>query len=1125
MSLQIVYGKSGSGKTSYIFHEISENIDNGRKKYIITPEQFSFTAEKELLKSIEKLSKSSAAITAEVLTFARMAHRVRSEVGGVTKTALSKSGKAMILYSILADKKNKLKFLGKSDSNIDLILTQITELKKHGVSLENLKELKEQVEDRYLNEKLNDIYLVYEQYEEKIAHQYIDESDDLTRLAEQLDNTNMFDDSEIYIDEFAGFTKQEYTIIEKLMKVASKITIAVCADELEEGDSPDVDVFYSNKQTINRILRLAKDNDVKILDEVYLGQNKRSKNEELLHLENNIFKTPYDSYSQDVKNIKLFLANNQYSEIEYVAKNIIRLVRDEGYQYDDISIITQNIDTYSSLCKAIFSEYKIPVYIDNKKELNDNILVKLIIAILDIYAQNWSNDSVLNYLKTGLTTINESDIFLLERYAKKWNIRGSKWYKEEWNFHDEKEFGEDNIKKINILKQQLVEPLLKLKENLNRTKTAKQISESLYNFFIENDIDKKITIIIEDLKQKGKLDIASQYETSWKTIMDVLDEITMVFGEEKTTFENYIQVIKAGFSNSDLGTIQMMHDEVVIGDVDRSRTHKVKAVFIIGLNDGSFPAINTSEGFLNDNDRENIKKFGVELAKGTLEQIYDDNFNIYKAFTTAEEKLFLSYASSSSDGKSLRASTMINKIKKIFPKLQLESDIVNKEISLTSKTGVFNDLLENMGRYKDGEEIDPVWFQLYHIFRENDEYKEKIDNAMKALNFNITKELISEENVEKMYGNTLKTSVSKLEQYRSCPFSYFVKYGLKLNEKDIFKVETMDTGSFMHDVVDTFFSKIEEEGISVKEIEDESIEDIISKIVEEKLKLDRNYIFVANPKYRKLASRLKKVVTTSMKYIVHSIKQSSFDVLGHEVEFGKGKKYKSIEVSTSSGKLVEITGKIDRIDVAKNVDGTYVRIIDYKSSLKNIDLNKVVAGLQIQLLTYLNEACKVEDFLPAGVLYFDLADPSISSARNLSEEEIENEIKKKFRMTGLVLADVNVIKMMDNKLAENGGASDIVPGGLTSKGEIGRSQSLITKGQFDNLQKYMDKIIKQISEEILGGNIEAKPYYNIKANKGKTPCEYCNYKSICRFEPGNNGSNYSYIGTLNKDAAIEKISH
>lgn len=1125
MSLQLIYGRSGTGKTSYIFNEISQLISDGKKKYIITPEQFSFTAEKELLKSIKKTNNSSAVIEAEVLTFNRMAHRVAQEVGGTIKTPLSNSGKSMLIYSILSNKKNELKFLGKSDNNVNLILTQLTELKKHGVGLQELEELISEVEEKnkYLQEKLKDIYAVYNKYNEKIQEKYIDENDSLTILANQLEYTNMFDGCEVYIDEFVGFTKQEYLIIEKLMKSADKITVTICTDNLDIYTNPDTDIFYTNKQTANRILNIARNNNVNIDESIELKENKRFKTEELKHLEKNIYNIPYKNYNDQVIDISLFLANNQYSEIEHVAKEIIKLARDCNYRYRDISIITQNIDTYSNLCKAIFNKYNIPIYIDEKSDLNQNILVQYIIALLDIFAKNWTCETVFNLLKTGLTKLCTDDIYLLEKYAIKWNIRGNKWYKEDWNFYDEDEYGIDTIKKINELKNEVVQPILKLKNNLSGTKTAKQISENIYNYLLENKIDKIIEQKVKELNKIGELNIATEYETSWKIIMQVLDEITMIFGEDTVSFENYIQVLKTGFANSDLGTIPIAQDQVIIGDVDRSRNHKVKAVFIIGLNDGSFPAVNKAEGFLNDSDREIVKQYGIELAKGTMEKIYDDNFNVYKAFTSPEEKLFLSYASSDSNGKSLRKSVVVSKLKKMFPELKETSDIIDRKSEISIKNSTFDELLVNLRKFKDGEDIDSIWFNVYNVFENDSEMAEKLRTAIKALDYTNSIEKITEENITRMYGNTIKTSVSKLEQYRTCPFSYYLKYGLKINDKDQSKVEAVDTGSFMHDVIDSFFTELDEKDIDIKQIDDLQIEKIVYEIIEKKLKLNRNYIFGTTAKYRNLVNRLKKVILTSVKYIVQTLTQSDFEVSGHEVEFGRDGKYKAITLSTDSGKKVEITGKIDRIDIAKNPDGTYVRIIDYKSSLKNIELNKVMAGLQIQLLTYLNETCKVEDFLPAGVLYFNLADSNIKSNKNMTDEEIENEIKKEFKMNGLILADVNVIKMMDKKIEEVG-TSNIIPASIKKDGTISESKTKgITAEQFNNLQKYMDKIIKQISDEILSGNINAKPYYNMKAQKSKTPCEYCKYKSICRFDVNNKGNEYNYIDNLNKDAVMEKI--
>lgn len=1125
MSLQIIYGRSGTGKTNYIFEEISKNIDNGRKKYIITPEQFSFTAEKELLRSIGKYKNETAVINAEVLTFARMAHRVSNEIGGSNKTILSNCGKAMILYSILANKKNNLKFLGKSDSNIDMVMTQITELKKHGVTLESLLNLKEQIgeNNQYLETKLNDIYTVYSKFQEKITSNYIDENDSLTILEQQLDKTDMFKNTEIYIDEFVGFTKQEYAIISKLLTSASKVTITFTSDGMYKTVESSNDVFYTNKETIEKILKIAKDNKITIKEPIYLDKIKRFKAEELNHIEKNLYNFPYQKYDKKIESINLFLANNQYSEIEEVARKIVKLVRSGKYRYRDIAVITKNIDTYSNLCKAIFKEYNIPVYIDEKRDLSQNILVKYLISILDIFARNWTYDSVFNYVKCGFLDVTNEDVYLLENYALKWEIKGNKWYKEDWNFHDEEEIGKLEINHINEIRRKIIEPLMKLKYDLSGNKTARQISESIYNFFIENNIDKKLEDKIKKLNEAQKINIATEYETSWKIVIQVLDEIVLVFGDERITFDNYMQILKTGLGKSKLGTIPMAQDEVTVGDVDRSRSHKIKAVFIIGLNDGMFPSVNKAEGFLNDDDREIIKQNGVELAKGTIDRIYEDNFNIYKAFTTAEERIELSYSSSDMEGKSLRPSVLVSRIKKIFNGIKEDSDIINKKSEISTKENTFKELLIKLRDFRDGEQIEPMWFNIYNIYNESVEWHDKLATAIKGLNYNNVPEKITKANVDKMYGDTLKTSVSKLEQYSGCPFSYYLKYGLKLKEKETLKVESIDTGTFMHDVIDSFFEIIEDRQISLKKITDEEQEKIVAEIVTDKLKLNKNYIFETTAKYKILAQRLKKVVTISIKYIVQSIKQSEFDVFGHEIEFGGKGKYNSITVTTDEGKTVEIIGKIDRVDILKNPDGTYVRIIDYKSSVKNIELNQVMAGLQLQLLTYLNETCKVEDFIPAGILYFNLSNPTIGSEKNMSDEEIEDKIRQEFKMKGLILADVNIIKKMDINIEnEPKGISKIIPATIKKDGELsGKGTSAITKEQFEYLQRYTEKIIKQISEEILGGNIEVKPYYN-PANK-RTPCEFCKYRSICRFDEESKHDNYNYISNLSKEALLDKI--
>lgn len=1120
MSLRLIYGRAGSGKSSFIYDEIKNKINEKSKIYIITPEQFSFTAEKKLMEVTNK----GAVINAEVLTFNRMAYRVLKETGGNNKQNLTKCGKAMLIYDILTKNKKNLKFLGKSDENIEIVGTQITEFKKHGITKEDLEKTKDDVQDKYLKCKMEDMLLVYNEFQKSISDRFIDETDRLTLLSEKIEETTEFENTIIYIDEFVGFTKQEYEIIRKLLKITKMVSVTVCSDDLEITKSPDTDIFYSNKITAQKIANLAEDENIKIENSIRIeNKNCRFKSEELNFIEKNLYCIPPQKYTENVTNLRLFLANNQYSEIEHVGSEIVKLVRDKGYRYKDISIITKNLDVYSNLSKAIFHQYNIPIFIDEKKDLNNNILIQYILSVLEVFAKNWSHEAVFNYIKTGFLEIDEIDLYTLENFCLKWGIKQSKWYKNEWKFGDDSKENIELLQRMNELRVKVTKPLLELKNEMNNERNVLEITKKLYNFLIKNEIDKKLEEKITDLTENNMLEIAMQYKTSWKVLISILDEIVLIFGDDKITFEQYKQILKIGFKNSELGTIPATQDQVIIGDVDRSKSHKVKAIFIIGLNDGMFPSVNRNEGFFNDKDRSYFKEQGIELAKGTLENLYEENFNIYKAFTTAEEKLYLSFSSSDLDGKSLRSSILVGKIKKIFPKIKQESDIVDKKYEILNENTAFEELLTNLRDFNEGNDIEPKWFFLYNYFSKSEVWKEKLENSLDGIYYsNGPKENIDSKTMDKLYGKVLRSSVSRFEQYRACPFSYYLKYGLKISETKKLEVNSIDTGSFMHEVIDEFFSQISERGINIKQIMPEQANQILEEIIDEKLKQTKNYIFSSTPKYRVLAQRLKRVIIKSMKYIIESLKYSNFDVLGNEIEFKEGKEYPPITIPVDNGKEVQITGKIDRIDIAKFNGESYIRIIDYKSSTKNIDLNEVYEGLQIQLLTYLDATCQNEYFSPAGVLYFNLIDPVIKASSNLTEEEIEKEIRKKFKMQGLILADVDVVKGMDRNLEK--GASERIPAYLDKDGNLSKSKSsAASKVQFEYLQKYMNKIIKQIAGEILSGNIELKPYYNVK-NK-KTPCEYCEYKPICNFNKNGCKNEYRYIGNYDKEFVFEHIKN
>ena len=1108
MEFKIIYGRSGTGKTTYIFNQIKEKIKQKNKIYIIVPEQMSFVAEQHLLNTID----TNSSINAEVLTLSRMADRVISETIGNLQTHLSKIGKSMIIYDALDNQKDKMNFLKSSDKNLELVQRTITEFKKHNVDKENLSKAINNLEDKYLQLKLSDIKNVLDKYQEKIQGSYIDEADSLTILAENIELVDFFTDSIIYIDEFAGFTPIEYKIIEKLCTLAKEITITVCTDSLENVENLDDSIYYFNQITAEKLLDIAKKTG-SYIEKINIDEIKKFKSQELLSLAENLYTNNTKKYTEKTQDIQLFIAQNPHYEVENVAQNILDLVKNKNYRYKDIAVVSADIENYSEDIKAIFEEYNIPVFIDEKKDVSQNILMKYIISLLNIYANNYSYESMFSYIKSGILEIPANKIFLLENYVKKWGIRGSKWYKSDFEFEEKNDIQDE----VNKTKKQIIEPIIELKKNLSGEKTAKEITKKLYEFIEKNNIQENILKKAEELEEKEQKEAADGYRAGIKIFFDVLDEIFMIFENDKMSFERYNKILQIGISQSEFGRIPSSFDQVLFGDTDRTKTRDIKILFLLGINDGAIPNILKDEGFLNDKDRDRLKENNIEIAKNSLELLYENQFNIYKVLCMPEEKLYLSYPVTDKEGKAIRPSILITQIKKIFENLTEDSDIIEKKYKITTKQATLNNVIEKYKQYLDGENIDEEWENAILWYKQNQ--KDKITKILKGADYTNIPEQITAGNIKEIYGKNLRTSISRLEQYRKCPFSFHLKYGLKLNEEEEFKIRSLDTGNFMHEVIDEVFSKIETNQLDVKTISKEELNKVIEEIINQKLGMSKNYIFTSSPKFIVLTKRLKKVVNESIQYIIEQLKNSKFELYGHELEFNEKSELKPMKIDLENGNQVTVTGKIDRIDIAKTENNTYVRIIDYKSSVKDINLNQVVAGIQIQLLTYLDEISQQKQFDPAGVLYFSLIDTIIKADKKMTDEQLKKEINKNFKMKGMIVADIDIVKMMDKKLAPST-SSDIIPVYLDKEGNISEGKSkTLNKEKFERLQKYTKHIISEISKEIFSGNIDIKPYYMSK----KTPCEYCQYKTICNFDPKLENNTYRYIKNLSNEEILSDI--
>lgn len=1135
MSLRFIYGRAGTGKSFFCFNDIKSRLEQGddRRLILLVPEQFSLQAERNLIKTVG----AEGILQAEVLSFRRMAYRVFNEVGGLTRPHINPAGKCMLLHRIMDDMKDELKIFSgaiRQQGFARTVSDMITEFKRYNVTPELLRSAANNLkDDDILKTKLEEISKIFSEFETRLHVRYTDSDDDLTELAKKLDKSLQFDGAEIWIDEFSGFTPQEFGVIEKLLKKVRRINVSLCADCLDDCENPDsTNVFSPVLNTVARLKKIAAgigvDIEAPIRVPVDVSQPGRfGESRELKHLERYFFSFPYCKYNENTKDIKVFAAANIYSEVENTARDIISLCRDKGMRYKDIAVVSRNLDEYESLVRAIFSDYGIPYFIDKKRDIIKHPLVMLILSVFEIFSSNWSYAAVFRYLKTGLTNVDRKSVDILENYALAHGIRGSVWTNNErWDFSDKLDNNEEDLTdyekevlvKVKEARDLFVEPLVNFRMQTKGKRKAREMCSALFEFLCSTGVSEKIDKMVESFKESGELALANEYSQVWNIVMEVLDQTVEVLGDEPITLDKLGNVLSIGFAEYNTGLIPPALDQVLVGSVERSKSHNLSALYILGVNDGVFPAPAAEEGVLSDMDRERLLQCGVELAQDTRTRAFEEQYLIYTTLTTPEKYLRLSYSIADREGRTMRPSVIISRLKKIFPKLHESSNIVSENsteavISLIASPGpTMNELVSAVRQNAEGKETSPVWKDVCRWYISKDEWKDRCIKAVSGIAYSNNTDFINHKKAVQLYGNNIFTSVSRLESFASCPFSFFVRYGLKAKERKIFKLTPPDIGTFMHTVIDRFSKRIEDTNNSWRSLEREKCREMVSDIVDEMLAEMPGSVLNSSKRYKTLTIRLKRILERAVWLIAEHIKRGDFEPQDYEVVFGIGGKFPPITIELPSGEKLNLTGRIDRIDTMKTEEGTYLRIIDYKSGNKAFKLSDAYYGLEIQLLAYLDAALDSSSnntLLPGGVFYFKLDDPLIRCDGNPDKETVEKAIMKELKMKGLLLADVKLVKAMDRQID---GDSLIIPARINKGDVLGRS-SAATLEQFDMLRRHVRRLLVKIGTEIVRGNVSVRPY----RRKNITACKYCSYLPVCQFDPSSGLNSYRFLRDIDDD--------
>lgn len=1135
MGLKIIYGRAGTGKSTFCINQIKKKINNSptNKLILLVPEQFTFQTENKVLNAIGE----RYVLNAEVLSFKRLAHNVFNECGGATRTIMGDAGKSMLIFKVLEDLGDNMtvfKNASRQKGFIDIASKTITEFKKYNVNNEVLDLTINEIEDENLKMKMEELKDVFNEFNSRLHEGYVDEEDQLLLLNEKLDGCSLYDGAEIWIDEFSSFTPNQLSVIGKLLKRAKSVNITLSIDEVNslKGES---DLFVATKNTEKRLMNLIQEEGIAFSGYINLNEDipyRFKENKELAHIERQLYAYPFKQYRGKNNSLRLYRANNNYDEIEFVAKDILRLVREKQYRFKDISVICRDVDNYEKVVSAIFSEYEIPYYIDKKIDIASNPLIVFINSAVDIISKNWTYESMFKYLKTGLIKefrgIEGAELIdELENYVLAYGIKGKKWMEEWVNYSSsilkEEEISEENkqrLERLNDIRETIVTPLDEFNKECKGKKPLKEFAIILYEFLDSKlDIMDTIDKYVEYFKENDMAIEAKEYSEVRDIFIDVLEQAVDVLGNEVMDLDEFMKVLNIGLSQYEMGLIPVALDQVNIGDITRIKSRGTKALYIIGVNDGVLPSASKEEGILSDNDREILLEKGISLASDTRTKIFEEQFLVYTAFTIAEEYLVVTYPLADFEGKSQRPSIIVHRLKKILPNVKEESEgfkLVNdKYEKISAKIPTLNELMIAIRKNYDGAEIEDYWKYVYDWYLREPKWKERIEYVKKGLEYTNLENNISKEKAKKLYEdnkNKISLSVSRLERYAQCPFAYYIQYGLKAKDRKIYEFTAPDLGSFMHEILDEFTNEIKEKDLKWSDLSKENCRNIINSLVDNQVKNNKSSILNSSKRYSYFTDRFKRILTKSVMVISEQMKRSDFEIYKNELAFGFSKDVNSIKLDLPSGESFYLNGRIDRVDKL-NLDGEiYLRIIDYKTGSKKFDLNKFYNGLQMQLLVYLDalinnsENIVENQAMPGAILYFRIDDPILKSKGDLTEEEIKSEVLKELKLEGLLLDDVKVVKAMDNTL-EPGTHSLIIPANMKKAGDLGKNKALITMEQFELLRKYVNEKMVEICQNMIEGKIDIEP---CKENKNIV-CDYCNYSHICQFDSSLEDNRYKVI--------------
>ncbi len=1181
MSLRVISGRAGVGKTTFIHHEIVEDLKQhpfGPPIYILVPDQMSFTTEYTLTNQYDV----KGIMRAQVLPFKRLAWFILQQTGGIAKDRIDSFGYRMMLRRILEEHKEELTLFRQAAGKRGFtqeVEQLLREFSQYDITSETIGPIIAEMEgnervSRTLISKLKDLQIIIRELEDRIGDSYIDGEGFYPILVEQLRNAKNIQDAHIYLDGFVRFTKREFAIVQQLLAVAKRVTVVLPFEEAGDAAIPE-NLYHQAAVTYDKLVQEALDNGIEIEPRVHLTEQHRFTNEDLAHVELQ-FHAPEPVGQEAQGFVQILEGANRRAEVMGIAREILRLVQEEGVRYRDVGIMYRQPDVYDALIGNLFKQHDIPFFSNEKRPMLHHPLIELTRSALEAIQSNWQYEPVFRGVKTDLfspiasyegdlatveSQMNEQRerIDELENFVIARGIQQYRWHDERyWVYKRYK-----TIEKLNVVqtsaeleKQEQIQqtrdiirtPLRHLEQRIKKATTGLDMAKAIYGFVEELQVYEKLQLLKSHELEDHAYTFASEHDQAWNQWVNVLDQFVLMFGEQHVTLEETIQILEEGYDALQFTGIPPTVDEVTVSQLDFARFDNMKVVFIIGFNDGVYPIRIEKEGILSDAERLSFEESQIELAPNSKSKLLQEAFLIYRGMSFPSERLYITYASADEEGKGLIPSLYVNRLHKLFevegkqtlPHIRLYVDPI-EELDETRVLSYLRHPSPSIAyltmQLKHAEltgELADEWVALQAFYEQDEQWQAILQHVMKPLYKKNIAETLTEEHTQALYGEELQASVSRIERFYRCAFAHFTSYGLQLQDRMEYKLETFAMGDLFHEALRAILASPEAPPTSYAQClhrARETVDPLVSVFSANILESSSRYVYIKE--------KLIRVVARTLYALMEHAKVSHFKPVAYEKPFGKrdGKTTEekemsplpALEIELEQRRKMYLAGQIDRIDVLEKEEALYLRVLDYKSSSREIDLNEVYYGLSLQLLTYLDVALKNAHGLlpdlskdivvvPAGMLYVHVHDPLISLNEVVEEQVRELARLEKYKMNGLLTSDLEVLQEMDAELAE-GSNSIVIPAGVTKKGELTAASKTIDESAMPAIRQFVREKHRQAGNEIFQGKTSIAPF----KLKDRTACDYCQFKAVCQFDPTDGQQAYKTLNKQSPKAVIEKI--